>query len=106
MKTKYDKVVRKELNADEIRAAMLSWPCKYQTPGGTKFTGTPVSEVPKRLRECGWRNVSHIDEYELKKMGVTVVDARYVGGARPKRFCRVAVAKVGECDGEHELLQI
>jgi hypothetical protein len=28
-------------------------------------------------------------------MGLRIVTARYVGGARPKRFCRVIVARDG-----------
>jgi hypothetical protein len=86
----------KQLNAEAVREAILQWPCQYQTPTGAKFKGMPVSQVPSQLRSVGWRNVSRLDEYDLRKMGLVVVEARYVGGARPKRFCRVVVAKVGD----------
>lgn len=78
----------------KLRAELHVWN-RYQTPSGAKFWGVPVSEVPKTLREAGWRNVPRLDEYDLKKLGMVVVTARYVSGVRPKRFCRVVVTKVG-----------
>ena len=30
---------------------------------------------------------------DFQKMGLKIVEARYVGGARPKRFCLVVVAE-------------
>jgi hypothetical protein len=55
--------------------------------------GSPVSEVPLRLRENRWRNVSHIINCrDLTKLGCQVTQARYVGGVRPKQFCNVVVA--------------
>jgi hypothetical protein len=83
------------LTKQAIIKAVLNWPGRYQTEAGGKFWGMPVSEVPKQLRETGWRNVSHLDEYDLKKLGCVIVTARYVGGVHPKRFCRVVVARVG-----------
>ncbi len=81
------------LNAKVICAAILQWPGLYETPEGRRFAGMPVSQVPSQLRDCGWRRVSHLDEHDFKKMGLEMVDARYVGGVRPKRFCRVVVAR-------------
>lgn len=76
---------------DAIIQAVLAWPCSYETEAGDKFIGCPVSEIPKRLREEGWRNVPRLDRHDLQKLGLTIVTARYVGGVRPKRFCDVVV---------------
>lgn len=83
------------LTATDVKTAILDWPGLYQTEKGFRFKGAPVSEVPKLLRDMrNWRNVSRIDEYELTRMGLKVVTARYIGGVRPKRFCRVVVASL------------
>ncbi len=84
-----------KLNADVVRSAILQWPGLYETPDGRRFAGMPVSQVPKQLRECGWRNTSNLDEHSFgsRGLGLEIVDARYVGGASPKRFCRVVVAQ-------------
>jgi hypothetical protein len=73
----------------------MKWPGRYQTQAGANFWGMPVSQVPAQLRECGWRNTSRLDEHDLRDLGLVVVTARYVQGARPKKFCRVVVAQVG-----------
>lgn len=84
-----------KLNAAVVRSAILQWPGLYETPEGRRFAGMPVSQVPSQLRTCGWRNVSHLDEHSFgpRGLGLEIVDARYVGGARPKKFCRVVVAQ-------------
>jgi hypothetical protein len=82
----------KQLTAEEVRAAIMQWAGLYQTEQGAEFRGAPVSEVPARLRDAGWRNVSRVDESELQALGLRIVRARYVGGARPKRLCQVVVA--------------
>jgi hypothetical protein len=83
-------------NAGVIEAIM-NWPGLYETEDGEQFKGSPVSEVPRRLLDVGWRNVSHLDdEHEMTRLGLRVVTARYVGGARAKRFCRVVVAMTAE----------
>jgi hypothetical protein len=82
------------LNADAVRAAIMKWPGRYQSEDGAEFLGMPVSQVPAQLIECGWRNVSRLDESDLRRMGLMVETARYIGGARAKRFCRVVVAQV------------
>jgi hypothetical protein len=80
------------LTKENVVAAIMKWPGLYRTEDGIEFKGMPVSRVPSQLRECGWRNVSGLDKHELKKIGLDVVRARYVGGASPKRFCDVVVA--------------
>lgn len=81
------------LTSNDVISAILRWPGLYETDAGARFHGMPVSEVPKQLRDCGWRNVSSLDEHDLRKIGLSIVTARYVGGVSPKRFCRVVVAK-------------
>lgn len=80
------------LSANDVKQAIMQWPGLYETETGFKFRGSPVSEVPTRLREAGWRNVSRLYEGDLERMGLKVVTARYVGGVHPKKFCRVVVA--------------
>lgn len=83
-----------QLTAETVRAAIMKWPGLYEARDGTKFKGMPVSQVPSQLVQCGWRNVSRLDEHDFRKMGLMVEEARYVGGAHPKRFCQVVVAEV------------
>lgn len=84
----------KDFKASRIAAikAIMKWPGRYETDTGQRFWGMPVSEVPSQLIREGWRNVSHLDESDFRDMGLLIVTARYVGGTRPKRFCRVVVA--------------
>lgn len=58
------------------------------------FLGCPVSQVPTLLRQDGWRNVPKVDSYDLQKLGLRVANARYVGGARPKKY--VVAVLIGE----------
>lgn len=83
------------ITAVDVKKAILKWPGRYQTPKGGTFEGMPVSQIAQQLRDCGWRNVPRIDAYDLRKMGLIIVNARYVGGAHAKRFCDVVVARVG-----------
>lgn len=80
------------LDAQAVRDAILKWPGRYETEDGRIFQGMPVSQTPSQLVDCGWRNVSRLDRSDFERMGLEVVRARYVGGARPKRFCDVIVA--------------
>lgn len=80
------------LTAQAVKDAIMKWPGLYETEDGLKFKGSPVSEVPTRLREARWRNVSHLDASDFEAMGLEIVRARYIGGAHPKRFCDVVVA--------------
>jgi hypothetical protein len=82
-----------KIGVGEVKTAILKWPGLYETAAGLRFKGAPVSEVVTRLREAGWRNVSRFDVYDLRRMGLTIVEARYVGGARPKRMCQVVIAE-------------
>ena len=81
------------MTKEQIVKAIMVWPGSYETETGRRVLGMPVSQVPSQLRQCGWRNVSSLDETDFRKMGLEIVTARYVGGARPKRFCVVVVAK-------------
>lgn len=81
-----------KLTKEEVKKAIMAWPGRYETEDGTDFLGMPVSQVPSQLVDQGWRNVSRLDEFDFKAMGLEIVTARYVGGASKKRFCRVIVA--------------
>ncbi len=84
------------INKLQVETAIAKWPGLYQDQTGNLFYGMPVSQVPSQLRECGWKNVSRLDESDFRKMGLEILTARYVGGVkpyvdrvRPKQFCRV-----------------
>jgi len=77
----------------DIIEAIEKWPGLYETSTGRRFRGMPVSQISAQLRECGWRCVPFYDSYEVRKLGLEVVEARYVGGVHPKRFCLVVVLK-------------
>jgi hypothetical protein len=85
--------MRKKIDAADVVAAIMQWPGLYEDPEGKRFQGMPVSQVPSQLRSCGWRNVPRYDRHDFEDMGLTVCTARYIGGARPKRFCEVVVAR-------------
>ncbi len=80
------------LTAQKVIDAIMKWPGLYQTESGISFLGMPVSQVPSQLVGCGWRNVSGLRESDLQQLGLEIATARYIGGARAKRFCRVVVA--------------
>jgi hypothetical protein len=82
-----------KLTNQDVVAAIMRWPGLYEDEAGRRFKGMPVSQVPSQLIHCGWRNVSHLDESNLEAIGCIVVTARYIGGAHPKRFCRVVIAQ-------------
>lgn len=77
-----------ERNAIRALVAKMRW--LYETEQGSLFYGCPVSQLPQVLRDDGRRVVRRWDADEA---GLEIVDARYVGGVRPKRFCRVVVAQ-------------
>ncbi len=82
------------LTADKVKGAICTWPCRYQTYEGHVFIGEAVSRVPTALRNNGWRNVSRLDAHDLRQLGLEVVKAQYVGGARPTgKFVDVVVAR-------------
>jgi hypothetical protein len=62
---------------------------RYETTAGQTFIALPVSQIPSALRDIGYKNVSRdfADAYELRKFGLQIGEARYISGARPKRFC-------------------
>jgi hypothetical protein len=80
------------LTAESVKKSIMEWPSIYQDKDGNKYWAMPVSEVPKQLRDTGWKNVPRLNHYDFKKMGLKVVEARYIQGARPKRYCDVVVA--------------
>jgi hypothetical protein len=80
------------LTAENVKKAIMEWPGLYETAEGRRFQGMPVSQIPSQLVACRWRNVSRLDEFDLRDMGLEIVTARYVGGAHAKKFCRVVVA--------------
>lgn len=61
---------------------------RYETREGVLVRATPVSQIPQLLRDVGWKNVPKYDAYDLRKLGLRIVDAKYVGGGR---FCPVVV---------------
>jgi hypothetical protein len=84
------------LDADKVRAAIMSWPNwpqHYETGGGRRFYGMPVALIPDLLAACGWESVQHLGERGLAKMGLTIVSARYVGSAHPNNFFRAVVGR-------------
>jgi hypothetical protein len=80
------------LAKQDVIDAIMKWPCRYESETGLSFIGATVNETPRRLIEAGWRNVSRLNESDFLATGLRIVTARYVGGARPKRFCRVIIA--------------
>lgn len=68
------------LTVDKLIAALPK--DRYEIRTGELIAACPVSMVPSSLREAGWRNVSQIDAYELKQLGMKIVEAQYVGGVR------------------------
>ena len=82
------------ISKGDVIKAILEWPGLYEATDGRTFKGTPVSEIAKRLRDIGWRNVGreYTDWNWLRALGLEIVKARYIGGARPKQFCLVVVA--------------
>ena len=81
------------ITKQDVLKAVNSWPCLYEDKNGQRFTGAPVSTIASLLRDIGWKNVGRIDKFDLRDMGVMTTTARYVGGARPKRFCDVIVLR-------------
>lgn len=61
----------------------------YENEEGDTFKAFRPDELNQRLRWKGWKNNSRTDEDDYKKMGLRVEYARYIGGARAKKFCYV-----------------
>lgn len=59
--------------------AVANWP--YETRSGEVVQATPVSQIAGALREKGWRRVGRLDRFDLRDLGLTIVEAQYVGGA-------------------------
>jgi hypothetical protein len=56
---------------------------RYETRDGRVFLGIPASQVPAALRDAGWKNVSRLDWMDIRDMGLEIVEAQYIQGARP-----------------------
>lgn len=85
--------MKTKLSKAEVLKAIETWPCPYETEAGEKFNGMRLAEVKSALVGNGWRNVSHVDAGDVRKLGLRVVRARYIGGASPKRFADEVVVK-------------
>lgn len=77
--------------ADGIRNALATSWAIYETEDGRRFKGNRLDDVKTEMRYQGWKNVSRIDAYDAKMLGLTVVEARYMSGGRPARFARDVV---------------
>ncbi|MDX2277749.1 MAG: hypothetical protein NW206_20040 [Hyphomonadaceae bacterium] len=86
-------MITKEDILKAVSEPRLACVCRYEDTSGKVWIGAPVSEIASRLRDNGWRNVGRIDASDLRKLGLTVLSARYVSGVRAKRFCDVVVAQ-------------
>ena len=82
------------IESQHVIRAILKWPSRYETRDGEVVIGDAVSRVPTALRDNGWKRVPRLDKHDLKKMGLRIVQAQYVGGARPTgKYIDVVVAK-------------
>jgi hypothetical protein len=80
------------ITAKQIVSVIRDNHFRYETERGQQIIAAPVSQLPQLLREAGYRNVPRLDEYDLTRLGCVIETARYISGARPKRFCRVVEA--------------
>jgi hypothetical protein len=80
----------KAIEKEAIAALVAKTGYLYESVHDELFIGCPVSEMPRLLRDAGYR-VSRF--WDAKDAGLRVVVARYVGGARPKRHCDVVYGK-------------
>lgn len=72
------------ITCENVLTACRAWYGRYELTDGTNVGAVPVSEVPARLRDAGWRSVAKFnDRYELEALGIKVARGQYVGGARP-----------------------
>lgn len=77
-----------------ITKALEEFSCLYETPDGRQFVGNRVADVTSTMIGHGWKNVSRMDGYDFRMLGIPVVQGRYVAGARKKAFAReVAVLR-------------
>jgi hypothetical protein len=77
--------------ADGMRKALSTNWAIYETADGRRFKGNRLDEVKTEMRFHGWKNVSRIDAYDARALGLTVVAARYISGGRPAQFARDVV---------------
>lgn len=85
------------MTKEHIHKAIDVWAHRYADKDGNLFIGVKLSDLKTNLRSNGWKNVSRLDMSDVKNLGVEVVTAQYVGGARPTgKFCEIAVLKTVE----------
>lgn len=65
----------------------------YRTRDGKVFRGQAASNVGSDLVGAGWRGVSNIDSYDLKRLGCEVVEGETMraGGSWSGRFVQAVV---------------
>lgn len=65
---------------------------RYADRDGRMYRGIAVSEAYKALKDAGWKNVSKLDAYNYKMLGLKVIEGTYKSGTRPTgRYIDVVV---------------
>lgn len=76
----------------DIHEALRSWPCRYETRDGRIVIGNTIGGLVQELRDNKVRVRTGFSDYEVRQLGVEVVEAQYIQGARPTgKFVKVAV---------------
>lgn len=84
------------ITANDVKSAIEKWPSRYETREGRIVIGDAVSRVSAALRDDGWRRVPRFDRGDLRDLGLEIVEAQYVNGARPTgKFVAVVVVREG-----------
>lgn len=66
---------------------------RYALTDGRTMIACTISDAHAALRDDGWRNVSHLDGYDFRQMGLHTARGRYASGARMGRECEVIVIR-------------
>lgn len=83
------------INKPEVLAALEKRSLMYETQQGRQVWAEAVSMIPGVLRDAGWCRVSrdYASSSHLREMGLEVVSAQYINGARPTgKFINVVVS--------------
>ena len=84
------------IGKSDVLSAIACWPARYTTATGRVVVGEAVSAVTTALRGEGWKGVPRLDAYDLKKMGLEIVEAYYsAGGRKGGRMISVVVLREG-----------
>lgn len=81
------------ITAEAVLDAIEAMPFNYVGEDGRMFHACPVSQVSAMLRENGWRRVPRLDDADLRKLGLTVVTARYRSFGGLKKPCLVVAGR-------------